>query len=217
MLINSVLVGFIWYQVIAHIGISAGLHRYWAHKAFKANALYEVITLYLSVLASSRSPIGWIAAHRMHHHHSDTELDPHSPNTKGFWKVFFSLWTIENIPPKYVKDLYQNPRIVFFHTHWGKIWAASAVLAFLISPYVFVSLIVVPAILAPIGFGMVNALTHWNNKVRNVPWINILVAGEGYHAGHHGGLNVRYHKYDHTGFILEKMINAGILSSNGKK
>lgn len=212
-MLESLIIGFVWYQIIAHIGISAGLHRYWAHKAFKANAMYEVITLYLSVLAGSRSPIGWIAAHRMHHHHSDTELDPHSPNTKGFWKVFFSLWTIPNIPPKYVKDLYQNPRMVFFHNHWGKIWAVSAIIALAISPYVFLSLIVVPGVLAPMGFGMVNALTHWNNKVRNVPWINILVAGEGYHAGHHGGLNLRYHKYDHTGFILEKMAKLGAIEA----
>ena len=215
-MLTSLITGFIWYQVIAHIGISAGLHRYWAHKAFQAGPVYEVITLYLSVLAGSRSPIGWIAAHRMHHHHSDTELDPHSPNTKGFWRVFFSLWTIPNISPKYVKDLYQNPRMVFFHNHWGKVWLLSAIVAFAIHPLVFVSLILIPAVLAPIGFGMVNALTHWNNTVRNVPWINVLVAGEGYHAGHHNGLNLRYHKYDHTGFVLEKLSMFGLITARKK-
>jgi stearoyl-CoA desaturase (delta-9 desaturase) len=215
-MIEALIIGFIWYQIIAHVGISAGLHRYWAHKAFKAGVFFETITLYMSVLAGSRSPIGWISAHRMHHHHSDTELDPHSPNTKGFWKVFFSLWTIPNIPPKYVKDLYQNSRIVFFHKHWRKIWLISAVVSFIISPYFFVSFVVVPAILAPVGFGLVNALTHYNNKVKNVPWINILVAGEGYHKGHHEGRIVRYHQYDHTGYIIEKLINIGFLQSSEK-
>jgi len=216
-MLETLVIGFIWYQIIAHIGISAGLHRYWAHKAFKAGKIFEIITLYMSVLAGSRSPIGWIAAHRIHHHHSDTDLDPHSPNVKGFWKVFLSLWTIPNIPAKYVKDLYENPRIVFFHRHWGKIWLVSAILAFAISPYVFLSFIVVPAVLAPIGFGMVNALTHWNNTVKNVPWINILVAGEGYHKEHHNGLSLRYHKYDFTGAVLEFMISIGVLGSNGKR
>jgi fatty-acid desaturase len=70
-----------------------------------------------------------------------------------------------------------------------------------------------PAVLSPIGFGLVNALTHWNNKVRNVPWINLLVAGEGYHAGHHGGLNLRYHRYDHTGFILENLAKVGVIEA----
>lgn len=212
-MITALILGFIWYQVIAHVGISAGLHRYWAHKAFKANALYEVFTLYLAVLAGSRSPIGWIAAHRMHHHHSDTELDPHSPNVKGFWKVFFSLWTIQNIPKKYVGDLFENPRMLFFHYHWAKIWFASAVIAFVISPLFFLAFIVMPAIIAPIGFGMVNAITHMNNTVRNVPWINLLVAGEGYHAGHHGGKNLRFHKFDHTGFVLEKLSSFGLIKA----
>lgn len=216
-MLESLILGFIWYQIIAHVGISAGLHRYWAHKAFKAGPFFEIVTLYMSVLAGSRSPIGWIATHRMHHHHSDTDLDPHSPNTKGFWKVFFSLWTVQNIPAKYVKDLYDNPRMVFFHKHWGKVWAASALITLIISPYVFLSFVVVPAVLAPIGFGMVNALTHWNNQVRNIPLINILVAGEGYHKGHHDGLVVRYHKFDHTGFLLQKLISLGIVASNGKK
>lgn len=215
-MLETIIFGLIWYQIIAHIGISVGLHRYWAHKAFKAGPIFEVVTLYMSVLAGSRSPIGWIAAHRMHHHHSDTDLDPHSPNTKGFWKVFFSLWTIQNIAPKYVKDLYQNPRMVFFHNHWGKIWLISAIVSIIISPYFFIGFIVFPAIIAPIGFGMVNAITHYNNQVKNVPWINLFVAGEGYHKGHHDGLTVRYHKFDHTGFILEKLIRFGVLESNGK-
>ena len=94
----SLIIGFIWYQLIAHVGISLGLHRYFAHRAFKAGHIFEVITLYMSVLAGSRSPIGWIAAHRMHHHHSDTDKDPHSPNIKGFWTVLLSLWKIESIP-----------------------------------------------------------------------------------------------------------------------
>lgn len=215
-MIESLILGFIWYQIIAHVGISAGLHRYWAHKAFKAGPIFEFVTLYMSVLAGSRSPIGWIAAHRMHHHHSDTDLDPHSPNTKGFWTVFFSLWNITTIPPKYSKDLFKSKIMVFFHNHWGKIWLLTAIISFAISPYFFVSFVLVPAILAPIGFGLVNAVTHRNNKVQNVPWINFLVAGEGYHKGHHDGKTVRYHKFDHTGFFIENLIKYRILGNNGK-
>lgn len=215
-MLDLLILGFIWYQIIAHVGISLGLHRYWAHRAFKAGPIFEVVTLYMSVLAGSRSPIGWIAAHRMHHHHSDTDLDPHSPNTKGFWKVFFSLWTIPSISPKYSKDLFANPRMKFFHDYWKWIWGGSAIVTLLISTYFFVGFILMPAIIAPIGFGMVNAITHYDNKVNNVPWINILVAGEGYHKGHHDGKTVRYHKYDWTGFILEKLIKVGVFKSNGK-
>ena len=99
-MLESLLIGFIWYQIIAHVGISAGLHRYWAHKSFTAGPIFEIVTLYFATLAGARSPIGWISAHRMHHHHSDKELDPHSPKYKGFWKVFLSLWTVKSFPPK---------------------------------------------------------------------------------------------------------------------
>lgn len=206
MIIESLILGFIWYQIIAHIGISAGIHRYWAHRAFKAGFIFEVITLYMSVLAGSRSPVGWIAAHRMHHHHSDTEFDPHSPNTKGFFKILFNMWSITNIPSRYVKGLYKNKTLLFFHNHWGKIWICSALITFIISPYIFISFIMIPAILSFIGFGLVNAITHKNSQLRNVPWINILVAGEGYHKNHHEGYFIRYHKYDFTGYILEKFL-----------
>ena len=217
MLINSVLFGFVWYQVIAHVGISAGLHRYWAHRSFIAGSFFETLTLYMSVIAGSRSPIGWIAAHRMHHHHSDTALDPHSPNFKGFWKVFLSLWTIPNIPPKYSKDLFKNPRMRFFHKHWLKVWLVSAVISMIISPYVFIGFIVIPAVLSAIGFGLVNALTHNGSQVNNVPWINLLVAGEGYHKEHHNGKSLRYHKYDLTGAVLETLLKIGVFKSNGKR
>ena len=97
--------GFLWYQVVAIFGVSAGLHRYFAHKQFIASKTYEVIALYLAMLAGSRSPLGWIGAHRIHHQHSDTDKDPHSPTHQGFWKVLFNMWTIKNIPKKYIKDL----------------------------------------------------------------------------------------------------------------
>lgn len=204
-MLEALLFGFIWYQVIAHVGISAGLHRYWAHRSFEAGPIFEVITLYMAVLAGSRSPIGWISAHRMHHHHSDTELDPHSPSFKGFWTVFFSLWTIKNITPKYSKDLFDNPRTAFFHRNWTWIWAGSAAIALMISWQFFVAFIVVPAILAPIGFGTVNAICHIGGHSRNIPLANIIVAGEGFHDEHHHGKNLRFHKYDQTGFVLETL------------
>ena len=47
MLVNSLLFGVLWYQIIAHVGISAGLHRYWAHRAFVAGTLFEILTLYM--------------------------------------------------------------------------------------------------------------------------------------------------------------------------
>ena len=82
--------GFLWYQLIAIFGLSIGLHRYFAHRQFKTTKVFETISLFLSMLAFSRSPLGWIGAHRIHHRYSDTNNDPHSPAHKGFWNVLLN-------------------------------------------------------------------------------------------------------------------------------
>ena len=77
--------------------------------------------------------------------------------------------------------------MVFFHNHWGKIWFGSAVLSFIISPYVFVAWVLMPAILAPIGFGLINAVCHINGGSRNFPLVNLLSAMGGAVCEHHNG------------------------------
>ena len=215
-MLTSLLAGLVWYQIIAHVGISAGIHRYWAHKSFKVSSpfvnIFEVITLYMSVLAGSRSPIGWISAHRMHHHFSDTEKDPHSPSFKGFWTVFFSLWSIKKIDAAYSKDLFANPRMLFFHKNWQWVWIGTSLITVVISPYLFLSVVLIPGILAPIGFGTVNAICHMNGKSRNLPLANLLVAGEGYHNEHHKGKSFSFHKFDLTGIVLKKLDSLKIIT-----
>ena len=68
-----ILMGFIWYQFIAMFGLSIGLHRKFAHKQFDTPKWFETFSLYLAMLAGSRSPLGWVGAHRIHHRHSDTD------------------------------------------------------------------------------------------------------------------------------------------------
>ena len=66
--------------------------------------------------------------------------------------------------------------------------------------------------MALIGFGSVNALCHINGKSRNVPAINLIAAGEGYHAEHHKGKNLRFHKWDHMGALLEWAMRKKIIA-----
>ena len=205
MLEISLILGFVWYQVMAHVGISAGLHRYWCHRAFKAGKVFEIVTLYMSILAGVRSPISWIAMHNMHHEFTDTKKDPHSPKFKGKLKVFLGMYSVDKIKPKHCRYMYDNPRLVFFHNHWLKIWVATGFLSFFISPWFFLSFVAIPAVLSYIGFGLLNSLCHGKKRIANIPLLNILAAGEGYHKEHHKGKLLRYHKYDFTGYILEKI------------
>ena len=122
-----ILIGIVWSQIISHWGASILLHRHYCHKQFKVPGWFETIGLAMLMIACIRTPIGWIASHRMHHVHSDTEHDPHSPKYTGFWKVLSTTWEIPNIPPRYARDLYKNPKLVFCHNHWGKILILSLI------------------------------------------------------------------------------------------
>jgi fatty-acid desaturase len=205
-LIIALVGGIVWSQIISHFGASILLHRYYCHKQFKVPAWFEVIGLYMLMVAVIRTPIGWIASHRMHHEHSDGPGDPHAVSEVGFWKVLFTTWNLDRIPFKHAKDLYKNPRLVFFHKHWKKIWAANWIISFLISPYFFIGFALIPFIFAKIGFGLLNTVGHSEEGGSNVPWLNFFIAGEGYHKEHHKNWKrIRLHKYDTSGWIIEKL------------
>jgi len=200
-----ILLGFVWYQIIAIFGLSIGLHRKFAHNQFQSSKLYEVISLYLAMLAGSRSPLGWIGAHRIHHRHSDTKLDPHSPTYKGFWNVLFNNWKVKQIPRNYVRDLYKNPRVMFFHKHWLKLHIATAVITLLISFNVFFIFVLSPFVLGFFSYGIFNALGHKDNKAVTNYFINCLSAGEGHHDVHHNNpKEIQLSKYDISGIIVKK-------------
>mgnify|MGYP002628340697 CR=1 FL=1 len=204
----SILLGFLWYQVIAIFGLSIGLHRYFSHKQFQTSKIYEIIVLLLVTLTGARSPLTWIGTHRMHHAHADTDKDPHSPDHVGFWNVLFNNWKVKKIERPYVRDLYKNPRVMFFHKYWKYIHLSMAVIVSLIGIDYFIAIIVVPYVLGFFGYGFFNAGGHKNYNPRTNLWINLLSAGEGFHDVHHRNpTQTRLNKYDISGFIIERLFN----------
>ena len=205
MLLTSILLGIVWSQIISHLGASILLHRHYCHKQFNVPVWFEVLGLAMLMIACIRTPIGWIASHRMHHTHSDGPNDPHSPHHVGFWKVLSTTWTLPKIPAKYARDLFRNPLLVFCHKYWLKILIAVWVVSFLISPYFFIGFALVPFIFAKVGFGLLNTVGHKDGP-SNVPWLNLFIAGEGYHKNHHDNFRrIRLHKYDTGGWLVERL------------
>lgn len=213
-IIIALVAGFIWSQIISHWGASILLHRYYCHKQFRVPVWFEWIGLFMLSVAYIRTPIGWIASHRMHHRHSDGPGDPHAWQHVGKWRVLTTTWNIEKIPHKYAKDLFKNPRLVFFHKHHIKILFAHNIISFLISPYFWLAYAAFPFVFAKIGFGCLNYFGHSDTGGANHAWLNFFVAGEGYHKEHHDNWKrVRLHKWDTAGWIAEKLFdsNTGLL------
>src|ERR1700743_3684662 len=68
-------------------------HRYGAHGAFTMSKKWErffFIIAYITQGAHYMSPRAYAIMHRLHHAHTDTELDPHSPNFSS--NIFSMMW-----------------------------------------------------------------------------------------------------------------------------
>lgn len=72
--------------IFGGIGITAGAHRLWAHRTYKATFPLRVILGILNTLAFQNDIYEWARDHRVHHKYSETDADPHNA-TRGF---FFS-------------------------------------------------------------------------------------------------------------------------------
>ncbi len=74
------------------------LHRYSAHQMFKMNKFWERffhIFAFISQGSSYLNARGYAILHRLHHLHSDTSNDPHSPN--HFKSVFGMMWWTKKV------------------------------------------------------------------------------------------------------------------------
>lgn len=83
--IATTLYAIILYQMGA-FGITAGAHRLWSHKAYKAKWPLKLILVLCQTLAHQNSVIEWSRDHRVHHKYQETDADPHNAR-RGF---FFS-------------------------------------------------------------------------------------------------------------------------------
>ena len=138
--------------------------------------------LYCGILCGGRSALSWSGVHRMHHAYADTPKDPHSPKYKKWYQILFSTWKIKNIPRKFVKDLYKNPRIMFFHKYGLMIMIST----WIIAAYFGVALYFIWVyIFSYIFYGMLNLFGHNENGPVNRWWIHLFAPFEGNHNDHH--------------------------------
>lgn len=68
------------------LGVTAGAHRLWAHRTYKANLPLRFILMMFQTIAFQNHIYEWVRDHRVHHKYTDTDADPHNA-TRGF---FFS-------------------------------------------------------------------------------------------------------------------------------
>jgi fatty-acid desaturase len=186
--------------VASGMGIGMGYHRLLTHRGYKTPKAVEYFLTLCGILSLESGPTSWVVTHRIHHAHTDTEGDPHSPRDGGWWSHigWMLKGTAQQHSPQvmehYAPDLMKQP----FYT-WLNRWY-------------FVPIIALGGVLLAVGgwpmltWGiflritvgwhatwLVNSATHmWGSRrftttddSTNNLWVALITFGEGWHNNHH--------------------------------
>lgn len=66
------------------LGVTAGLHRFWTHRSYRASLPVRLLLFAMAATAIQNTVYHWVRDHRVHHKHSDTNADPHNAR-RGFF------------------------------------------------------------------------------------------------------------------------------------
>eukprot|EP00467_Chlorarachnion_reptans_P012561 CAMPEP_0114501658 /NCGR_PEP_ID=MMETSP0109-20121206/8613_1 /TAXON_ID=29199 /ORGANISM="Chlorarachnion reptans, Strain CCCM449" /LENGTH=438 /DNA_ID=CAMNT_0001679397 /DNA_START=180 /DNA_END=1494 /DNA_ORIENTATION=+ len=209
-------------------GITAGYHRLFSHKSYKANRVFQFIVAAIGAAAWQQGPLWWAAHHRHHHAHSDTSQDSHSPISGSFWWSHMGwVWaTNQNDKTKenLIQDLLKYPELRWLekrHT-WPGIGLILGMLLWKGLAGVLWGF-VVPTVLLYHGTYLVNSVCHvqgtrrfqTSDHSRNNPWVALLTHGEGWHNNHHAiqwscPQGLRWWEIDPTFYVLRFLSLFGI-------
>ena len=102
-------------------GLTAGFHRYLAHRSFKTSRAFQFVLALLGTLAVQKGPLWWAAHHRAHHKYSDTPRDIHSVRQNGFWWAHVKWILVGRFEPTEwdrIKDLATFPELRWLNTFY---------------------------------------------------------------------------------------------------
>lgn len=179
------------------VGVTAGYHRYFSHRAYKTSRAFQFVLAWLGCSAAQKGPLWWAAQHRHHHRTSDTPADLHSPITHSLWWSHIG-WVLspasDAMDEHTIKDLSRYPELRWLDRYN---WAPPLVLAslcFLAGGWSgLVWGFFVSSVLSHHATFLVNSACHlWGRRCYATPdasrnnWlVAVLTMGEGWHNNHH--------------------------------
>jgi stearoyl-CoA desaturase (Delta-9 desaturase) len=182
--------------IIRMFGITAGYHRYFAHRSYKTSRAFQFVLGLLGTLASQKGVLWWSGHHRDHHRYSDTEKDIHSPK-RGFWwshQTWFLVPRFNETPASQLREFKKYPEILWLNRFWYVPPVSAAVLLYIVGglEWFFWGGIVSTTLLYH-GTFTINSLSHvWGSRryettdtSRNNFVLALITLGEGWHNNHH--------------------------------
>jgi stearoyl-CoA desaturase (delta-9 desaturase) len=110
----------VFFYFITGFSITAGYHRLFSHRTYKANKFLKLIYLLFGAATFQNSALKWSADHRIHHNHVDDELDPYNINRGFFYAHIGWIFLKEesNSEKKFPKDLLNDKLVMWQHRHY---------------------------------------------------------------------------------------------------
>jgi stearoyl-CoA desaturase (delta-9 desaturase) len=188
-------------------GLTAGFHRYFAHRSYKTSRAFQFLLAFLGTTSTQKGVLWWAAHHRAHHKYSDTPRDIHSVRQHGFlWAhvKWILVRTYVETDVDRIKDFARYPELRWLNTYhlvpplmlafglflaggwWAVLWG------FFVSNTLLWH-----------GTFCVNSLAHafgrrryqTGDDSRNSLIIALFTLGEGWHNNHH-----HYQRSERQGF-----------------
>jgi stearoyl-CoA desaturase (delta-9 desaturase) len=201
------------FYLVTALGVTVGFHRLLTHRSFQTKPWVERGFAIVGSLSVQGSVMDWVADHRKHHAHTDTEGDPHSPHVghgsglKGLWHAHTG-WLMETQGQadwkQYARDLYEDPAMRRIGRRFPLIAVASLLLPTLIG-FAAHGFTAQGALRGLVWGGLVriffvhhvtwsvNSVCHYfgsrrfdvEDRSTNVFWLALPSLGESWHHNHH--------------------------------
>lgn len=184
------------------LSITAGYHRLFAHRAYKAHWSVKLFFLLFGAATFQNSCLKWATDHRRHHTNVDTDEDPYNIG-EGFFYAHIG-WVLLKEKEKYInqfpKDLANDKLVMWQHKYYLPLCAFMGLflpgligMAFgsFLQGFVLAGLFRVVFVHHATFFinslcHMVGKVTYSNEHTAKDSWIMALFTyGEGYHNFHH--------------------------------
>ncbi len=214
--------------------VTAGYHRLYSHRAYKVHPIIEGLLLFLGAMSVQGCAYSWSHDHRLHHAHSDTDLDPYSIKD-GFWHSHV-LWLFKRLPGMdrgVVRDLERNPLVMNQHRYYVFWMVGSNLLVTLLTGWLtgaylasFLFVWGVRMFLCHHCTWFINSLAHlWGARTFSKEQsavdnfiLSLMTFGEGYHNYHHTFARdyrngVRWYHFDPTKWTIWFLSKVGLASS----
>ncbi len=208
--------------------VTAGYHRYFAHRSFKTSRVFAFVLAVLAQTSAQRGILWWAANHRHHHRFSDTDADVHSPLRRGFWYSHLGWFFCErylHTELAAVPDLAKYPELVWLDRHPYLPAVVTGVAVWLAAGWsgLVVGFFWSTVVLWHATFS-INSLAHviggqryvTGDHSRNSLWLALVTFGEGWHNNHHhyqsaARQGFRWYEIDVSYYLLKGLAAAGLV------